>query len=77
MATASDITVYEYPNEVIVEIIGNDEFGEIAAITYQFSYVDGGEGQLAANQGIDDPHLELTRDALAERGYQLTADNRD
>lgn len=71
MPDMSDATVYEYPDEVIVEVIGSDEFGEIAAITYQFSYVDGSGQAVAAKHSIDDAHDEVAEAALTERGYRL------
>lgn len=71
MADITDTSVYEYPDKVLVEVIGSDEFGEVAAITYPFSYDDGGEA-VSANQPIDDGHVELAREALTERGYRVT-----
>lgn len=73
MADPSDITVYEYPGEVLVEILGSDEFGEVTAVTYQFSYVDSARQAVTADQTIDDAHVEAATDALADQGYRLAA----
>lgn len=72
MADITDTSVYEYPDKVLVEVIGSDEYGEVAAITYPFSYDDDARDEVSANQPIEDGHLDLAKEALAERGYRVT-----
>lgn len=70
MEDVTDTKLYEYENEVIVEILGTDSRGDFAVVSYQFSFAEGNDVVRAKGE-IDAQHTPHVETALERVGYTL------
>jgi hypothetical protein len=63
-----DVRCYEYADEVVVELLGQDDGGEIAVVSYGFRRVDG-EGLRGPE--ISSAHADRVERALRDAGYAV------
>lgn len=68
--TVTDARIIEYQDELLVEVVGRDDRGDIDVVSYQFDYAEG-DGGLRPKGSIAEPHRDMVRDALEEGGYPL------
>lgn len=73
MGDSLDVSVISYRDEVIVEILTTDEYGQPDAITYQFAF-DDGPRTLVPKQSIDSEHVGDIKQELTSKGYQMNFD---
>ena len=71
MKEVRTITVHQYDSELLVELIGTDERGEVAAETVQLDLLDPENGKTCPRGELPDEHEERVRSLLSERGYSL------
>lgn len=67
----SDHSVFTYPNEVTVELRGETNDGEFAAITYHLEPAEQDTNRVRPRDPIDRNHAEPIREALTNAGYKL------
>lgn len=70
MEDVTDTKLYEYENEVTVEILGTDSCGDFAVVSYQFSFAEG-DDVVRAKGEIDAQHTPHVEAALESAGYTL------
>lgn len=73
MGDTLNVSVIVYRDEVLVEVLDTDEYGQPDAITYQFAFGDDPR-TLNPKQSIESEHTSVVQNALAEEGYQLPSD---
>lgn len=72
MEEITDISVITFGDELLVEILGTDEDGEITVLTYEFEFADSGDSQVVhPKQGIESAYREVIEDALKENEIRL------
>lgn len=64
-----DVRCYEYADEVVVELLGQDAGGEIAVISYGFRRIEGGEGLRGPE--VSSTHADRVERALRDAGYAV------
>lgn len=64
-------TVVSFPDEVLVELTGEDEAGEIGVVSYQFEYASERQNAVRPKQNLDGHHRTIVEDALDENDYRL------
>lgn len=64
--------VIGYQDELLVELLGSDEHGEVDAVTYQFDYGDA-DRTVNPKEPIDDAHRAAVETVLEQEGYQLAS----
>lgn len=62
--------VFDYQQEVIVELHGQTPEGEFEAVSYAFRVVSDGEEGLRPAE-VDAEHEEVVKEALAETDYSV------
>ena len=72
MKEVRTITVHQYNSELLVELIGTDEHGEVAAETVELDLLDPEDGRTCPRGELPPEHEERVRSILSERGYSLT-----
>lgn len=70
MQEITTIKCYEYTNEIVVELIGRDSTGEIAAVTYHFPPTSS-ENQVQLREDVDPNHADAVKQGLADAGYTV------
>lgn len=71
----SDASVITYRDELIVELLGTDDYGSLDVVSYQFDYDDESRKVVVPKQTIDGGHRSAVEAVLQEQGYRLeTAD---
>jgi hypothetical protein len=68
MDSFDGIRVIEYRDEVIVEVQGTDEHGEIDVISYQFAYEDK-DRSISPKGSVEDDHETIVNETLVEEGF--------
>ncbi|GAA0196543.1 hypothetical protein [Haladaptatus pallidirubidus] len=71
METITDTKTYEYTDEVIVKVMGVDEQGDFAIVSYQFTFVNDENTTVRPRGEIDPEHQSHVKTALADAGYTL------
>lgn len=65
------ISVIPYPDELLVELTGEDDAGEIGVVSYQFEYAEEHTDTVRPKHHLDGPHQAAIETALEEHDYQL------
>lgn len=70
----NDITVTSvvpYSDELLVELTGEDEAGEIVVVSYQFEYAAEQSETVRPKQNLGERHQATIEEALDHTDYQL------
>lgn len=71
----SDASVIPYRDELVVELLGTDDYGSLDVVSYQFDYDGESREVVVPKQAIDGGHRSAIEAVLHEKGYRLeTAD---
>jgi hypothetical protein len=70
MQEVNTITVHQFDSGLYVELIGLDEYEDIAAVTIEFDYVDS-EKTVNPREELPAEYNENITKALAEEGYTV------
>lgn len=65
------ITVHKFGSGVLVEIIGSDEHGDIAAETYEFDVLKSTDKKVTPREEIPSEYRDRVRTVLSEKGYSI------
>lgn len=71
----TDVTtseVYRFGSELLVELVGVGERGDVATITVEFDRVDDGSDRVTPREELSPDHEPHVRTALSEAGYSLS-----
>lgn len=71
MNEPSVASVVQYPDELLVELTGEDDAGEITVVSYQFEYGEERPDTVRPKHDLDEPHRAAIEEALDETDYRL------
>ncbi|QIO25406.1 hypothetical protein [Haloarcula sp. JP-L23] len=71
MKEVTNTTVYQFGNELIVELIGTDEYGDVATETVEFTLIEPDAGEVRPREEIPTEYTEYVCTALSENSYSL------
>ncbi|WP_254544631.1 MULTISPECIES: hypothetical protein [Halobacteriales] len=72
MEEVTDTKTYEWADEVVVEVMGTDEQGEFAIVSYHFAFEDIQNATIRLQGEIEPEHESHIVAALSDAGYTLT-----
>lgn len=71
MKEVDTITVHRFGSELLVELIGVDEYGDIASETIEFDLLNAESGDVIPREDIPLDSEEYIWSALSEKGYSI------
>lgn len=76
MGPSNDVRVFEYQDQLVLELYETDDQGDLAVVSYHFGYDDDGRTVHPVDQ-IAQPHQGVVYDALHDEQFQLAAGKLD
>lgn len=73
MDDITDASVISYRDELIVEVLGTDEYGSLDVVSYQFDYDNESRHIVVPKQSVDREHLTTIETALEDEGYRMAS----
>lgn len=72
MDPSDDVRVFEYQDQLVLELYETDDQGDLEVVSYHFGYDDDGRTVHPVDQ-IAHPHQGVVRDALHDERFRLSA----
>lgn len=73
MSEYTDASVTAYRDELIVELFGTDDHGNLDVISYQFDYDDASRDIVVPKGPVDREHISAIETTLEDEGYQMVS----
>lgn len=71
MRDHTDTSVIPYRDELLVELMGTDDYGSVDVMTYQFDYDNDARDIVVPRGEITSGHVSVIEAASADEGYRL------
>ena len=68
-------TLHRFPGEVVVEVLTEDEHGDLAVLTTAFTIRDDDAGTVTTTEPIPSEYRTVIAETLTEGGFTLVGDD--